>query len=153
MHRNTFKKCEHLCSKKEIESLVKKANVTQNSFYKVLWNVCPSENETNTPSQIALSVSKRNFKRAVDRNFLKRRTREAYRKNKHALLSVLKECHLQIKMLIIYTRKDINEQAVIEENVIHSLRKIENEIVKRFGSNSDNNMADKATVAYPDKNI
>ncbi|HAK78828.1 MAG TPA: ribonuclease P protein component, partial [Runella sp.] len=51
-------------------------------FYLVDSDVPP-----NQPPQVLFSISKRNFKKAVDRNLLRRRCREAYRKNKHLFFS------------------------------------------------------------------
>ncbi len=47
----------------------------------------------HTPALMAVSVPKRLFKRAVDRNLMKRRIREAYRLQKPGLYAALKrEC-------------------------------------------------------------
>ena len=47
-----------------------------------------------------VTVSKRNFKRAVDRNKLKRRMREAYRRNKQMLIDTLNEKNKKIMTMI-----------------------------------------------------
>lgn len=64
------------------------------------------------------SVPKRHFKRAVKRNLLKRRMREAYRKNK----SVLGEKAVDI--MLVYNSKEIVSYEKISENVIAILEKI-----------------------------
>lgn len=77
-----FPKREKLVSKKDIEELFKNGS----SFYlrPLLMKYHPVESDVN---KMLFSVSKRNFKRAVDRNLIKRRMREAYRLNKHLLVS------------------------------------------------------------------
>lgn len=64
------------------------------------------------------SVPKRHFKRAVKRNLLKRRMREAYRKNK----AVLGEKAMYI--MLVYNSKEIVSYEKISENVIAILEKI-----------------------------
>lgn len=82
-HSYRFPKGEKLVSKKDIEELFKNGS----SFYlrPLLMKYC-SASEAKCHKAM-FSVSKRNFKRAVDRNLLKRRMREAYRLNKHLLQS------------------------------------------------------------------
>lgn len=59
----------------------------------------------DTPAAMMVSVSKKRFKRAVKRNFIKRRLREAYRLNKHKLLLPV---DLQgIAMSFIYLSSDL----------------------------------------------
>ena len=86
---NTFKKAERLGSKALIEKLFKSGRSFTTHPYRVTW----LEHALNTayPAQIAFAVPKKTFKRAVDRNKLKRRGREAYRKNKAILYDGLKE--------------------------------------------------------------
>ncbi|MHA6249838.1 ribonuclease P protein component [Pontibacter sp. CAU 1760] len=80
---HTFSKEERLCSKRLIALLFSKGS----SF-----NVYPLRFVYHTPQdmppaqpQVLISVSKRYFKRATDRNRLKRQIREAYRLNKQVL--------------------------------------------------------------------
>lgn len=64
------------------------------------------------------SVPKRHFKRAVKRNLLKRRMREAYRKNKSALGGK------QVDLMLVYNSKEIVSYEKISENVTAILEKI-----------------------------
>ena len=72
-------------------------------------------------NQVLFTVSKRNFKRAVDRNKIKRRMREAYRLNKSKLSAPQ-------KLLIgyIYTPKEILPYSQIEEAMVKSLIRFNN---------------------------
>lgn len=81
--KQTFKKEERLHEKKLIGTLFKEGK----SFYKFPFKVVylKLEEAQAYPAKVLISVSKHNFKRAVDRNRIKRLIREAYRKNKHLL--------------------------------------------------------------------
>lgn len=82
--REQFKKEERLHEKKLIGTLFKEGK----SFYKFPFKVLyyKLEEAESYPAKVLISVSKHNFKRAVDRNRIKRLIREAYRKNKYILL-------------------------------------------------------------------
>ena len=81
----TFPKEEHLCRKKLIEELFGKQGSSFGVYpLRIVW--IKAEAPTTAPPQVLISVSKRTFKRAVDRNRLKRLIREAYRLNKYRLL-------------------------------------------------------------------
>jgi ribonuclease P protein component len=78
--------------------------------------------DSSVPNQVLVSASKKNFKRAVDRNQLKRRMREAYRLNKHVLEDSLKEFYLVIGY--IYVGKEIASYQEIEEKLKQSLLRL-----------------------------
>ena len=82
--RETFEKSERLCSTKIISGLFENGNIFYTSLFKVVWNKSPVT--LPLPAQVAFSVSKRGFRLAVTRNLIKRRMREAYRKNKYPSL-------------------------------------------------------------------
>lgn len=88
--KQTFKKTERLCSQKTIGRLFEKGSTKAKTSYLFPFKVfylTESEVSTAQPPQVLFSISKRNFKKAVDRNLLRRRCREAYRKNKHLFFS------------------------------------------------------------------
>ena len=119
----TFTKAERLCSKVLIDKLVEKGNSFQSFPFKITWL---ETQEIIMPAQIMISVPKRIFKRAVDRNKLKRRTREAYRKNKMILYDHLN--NKKILFMLIYTAKTIADYKEIEEKLIIGLQQLEKKI-------------------------
>lgn len=84
-----FRKEEHLKSRKLIQQLFKDGKAIKT--YPVLLAYLPVQ-QTDA-LQVGFSVSKKKFKKAVDRNLLKRRMREAYRLNRNAFcLHEVKNC-------------------------------------------------------------
>lgn len=74
---------ERLKSQLAIDTLFSGSNPSITIFpLKVVYRVLPDSDE---PSRIMVSVSKRYFKRAVHRNRIKRQVRESYRLEKHLL--------------------------------------------------------------------
>ena len=85
----SFHKSERLCSKRIIDALFTGGSKSMSAFpLRVVFMPVPVEAPAPLVS-ILVSVSKRRFKRAVKRNRVKRQIREAYRKQKHILTSVL----------------------------------------------------------------
>ena len=82
----------------------------------------------NITAQVLISVSKKKFKRAVDRNHLKRLSREAFRLNKHLLYEQLNS--KQIIIHINYIGSEILPFQSVQEAMVKSLLKISKEINK-----------------------
>ena len=70
---------------------------------------------------MAVSVPKRLFKRAVDRNLLKRRIREAYRLNKQAIYGLMLQRNNKLHMVIQYQQREIYDFHSIEDGVLKGL--------------------------------
>ncbi len=122
----TFHKNERLCSQKLIEELFNSGESFLVYPLKVVF--LKTESEEAIPAQAAFTVSKRNFKRAVKRNLLKRRMREAYRLRKPDFYELLAEKGLHISIMFIFIGKDILEYAQIEKAMISALKKVVSKI-------------------------
>jgi len=96
----SLKKHEILKSKKEIKELFDNGS----SFFLYPFKVYYLPNPESQNNQVLFSVSKRNFRKAVERNLLRRRMREAYRLNKNTLVSDQKES-LSIYIALVYISK------------------------------------------------
>ncbi len=118
----TFKKSERLSSKKEIQELFKNGS----SFYLHPFKIITLPSTDSTAHQVLFTVPKRNFKKAVDRNLLKRRMREAYRLHKH-LLSTEPQV---LRIAYIYTSKEILDYASIAKPLEQSLSRIKKYVEK-----------------------
>jgi ribonuclease P protein component len=116
---NTFPKSERLHSKKLIQELFQKGSFFYSYPFKVLFLPQPE----GVSHQVLISVSKRKFKNATDRNLIKRRIREAYRLNKHTLNSNQEGQH-SLSIAYIYTGKEIPTYQFIEAKLSKSLRRL-----------------------------
>lgn len=122
----TFTKSERLCSKVIIDDVFETGKTIVGSSFKLIWKKANRFNEE--PVQILISVPKRNFKKAVDRNKIKRRVREIYRKNKIILSQAIKAETYYI--MLIYTGKNIIEYKEAEGKIIKLLERLIPEISK-----------------------
>lgn len=128
----TFSKQERLSSVKDIETLFKKGKSLFVFPLKVVFipkkidSPTEKNNQKNrVAARLLISVSKRNFKKAVDRNRIKRQIREGYRLQKSefdlshidtfAFICVAKEhidstfLHKRIKKLLSLLEKERNK--------------------------------------------
>lgn len=114
-------KKERLKSKKETDLLFSQGNSLYSFPFKVVFKLL-SENEQTPTTRVLVSVPKRNFKTAVDRNFLKRRIKEIYRKNKSEIQ--INSLGKSLALAIIYTHKEIRDFNDLEKGLILILRKL-----------------------------
>ncbi len=98
---NTYPKSEKLKSQKSIELLF----ASGKKIYKFPFTlIFIHENHTDSLVKFGVSVSKRNFKKAVERNRIKRLMRECYRLNKALLYPKINS---STSIMIIYNHKEI----------------------------------------------
>ena len=82
------------------------------------------------PVKVLFAVSKRQFKKAVHRNRLKRLMREGYRKNKSTLYDFLNENKLRISLAFMYTAKETMPYLEVEKKIKASLLRLQQDIIK-----------------------
>jgi ribonuclease P protein component len=125
MPLQTFTKSERLCSKKVLGELFRKGSASVRTFYlfpfRVLYIPLDPERSDEWPA-IVITVPKRTFKSAVDRNLVRRRAREAYRLNKHLLSQATTPPPAYIAFL--YTAKQIISFEEIEKGMKLALKKL-----------------------------
>jgi len=120
--RETFGKSERLCSFKVINALFETGNIFYNSLFKVVWSIASEDQPV--PARVAMSVSKRGFKLAVTRNLIKRRMREAYRKNKQILYEHLSANNNKLVFVIILRGNAVPDYLTIEKSVKDVIKKL-----------------------------
>lgn len=110
----TLSKSERLSGKTAVNDLLKKGRWGTTASLKYCWLV---REENGCAARILVSVPKRNFKRAVKRNLLKRRLRESYRTQKDILSGFP-----AMDIMFFYNSKEVLDSAAIKEEVGSILR-------------------------------
>jgi ribonuclease P protein component len=112
----TLKAEERLKSKKDIENLFEVGRSYFKFPFKLIF-IKQENTDGNVPIKFSISVPKKKIKTAVDRNLIKRRTREAYRLNKHNLQENLIQHGYKVSLMFIYLENDVKKFAVIEKSI------------------------------------
>jgi ribonuclease P protein component len=79
--------------------------------------------------QMGVSVSSRHFKRAVDRNLLKRRIREAYRTQKYELKKLLEEKGITMDIFFVYIEPEIRDYDNIHQSMTNALKSLTQKVI------------------------
>lgn len=121
-HKYRFGKEEKLKSRKLIGRLFSEGNKLNQFPLRCLW--LSGQEEKNI--RVSVSVSSRNFKKAVDRNRIKRIMREAYRLNKACLCTTGNPKGLSV--MFIYTGTEMPDYIPVEKSIRSLLKKISHSI-------------------------
>ena len=100
----TFPKAEHLCSRRLIDRLYAEGHRLMAFPYSVMWLEEPA---IDVPCQVMVVAPKRKFKHAVDRNRVKRLTRECYRHRKEPLFEYLRQRDMHITLALVYIHNEL----------------------------------------------
>lgn len=122
----TYGKDEKLKRRKLIDEIFKTGETFPSYPFRVFYK--EMDFEADTKAQVGVSVSKRNFKHAVDRNRIKRLMRESYRLNKHTLIENIDQ---KVVAMIIYTQRKELPFDVMKSKMDSTLEKLCAEIEKK----------------------
>jgi ribonuclease P protein component len=128
----TLTKSERLKSRKQIEQLFKEGKKISIFPLHVCYQFTPlTTNDSGLLTRNGVGVSSKNFKRAVDRNRIKRLIRESYRLQKPGFSAVVKANNQRLNMFFIYTGKELPAYKLVFDKVAIALQKISRDIEKR----------------------
>jgi len=132
----TLGKDERLKSRKQIEQLFDKGKSIAITPFRVyfLINKMLNAQRSMFNVQFGVGVSARNFKKAVDRNRIKRLTREAWRLQKNEMAKKAKEAQRQLNVFFIYTGKELPDFTTVKDKVAIALKKLADKIDENISS-------------------
>ncbi|MDZ7775003.1 MAG: ribonuclease P protein component [Bacteroidales bacterium] len=120
--RLSLNKYERVKRSKDIDYLFSEGEKLFEYPLLIWWQ--PKSLPTKYPAQVLVSVSKKRFKRAVDRIRIKRLLREALPQNKQPLYEKLEENQQQMLLSVVYVGKKMPSYQEIEKKIIILLHRI-----------------------------
>ena len=129
--KQTFRKHERLHRKSLITKLFEEGHSFNVNPFRVTGLV--TDSPSASPVQLLISVPRYLYKRAVDRNKIKRRIRESFRKNREELYSALSENHVSLLVCIRYQSKEILSSQIIRDKIIVILQRLKDGYGKTSG--------------------
>jgi ribonuclease P protein component len=114
----TFGKEYKLCRQKIIDQVFKEGSTVKKYPIRVQYILL--DETMDVPFQITVSAPKRIFRKAHDRNYIKRLMREAIRKNKLILETYLQQTGKRLALFMIYSSKELfhHDELVQKTNLI-----------------------------------
>ena len=125
---STFRKKERLKSNLAIQALFQHGQSLSFFPLRIYWKIS-EDTEQVCPARVAISVPKKKVRRAVDRNLIKRRIRESYRKNKHPLYDFLIQSDLKVILVILF----LTDEFIPYDRIESSMKGILSQLIRNIG--------------------
>ncbi|ASB49121.1 ribonuclease P protein component [Alkalitalea saponilacus] len=118
---NSFGKQERLFLTKQIEQLFSEGRSVTSFPLRIQYLLVPVSDQS--PSKVLFSVPKKRFKRAVKRNLIRRKMREAFRLNKQQLYSLIPQGK-QLLAAVVYINNEVADYQSVEKAIIKAFDKL-----------------------------
>lgn len=122
--RFTLSKEERICSKKLINELFTGNGRTMTAFPLRVVFMKRTIVDDQPRAAMLVSVPKRYFKHAVDRNRVKRQVREAFRRNKSIIIQNLTDDHEDVAMAFVWLTNEKYPSSEVENRMVRLLTRI-----------------------------
>jgi ribonuclease P protein component len=119
----TLSRQERLKSRKQIDLLFRQGNPV--TVFPLRVSYILEKGRQEEPLQFGVGVSGKWFKKAVDRNRIKRLARESWRLQKNSLKQILIDKGLHMIVFVVYTGRELPESEVIRQSTASVIEKLE----------------------------
>ena len=124
VRQHRFPRQQRLKKKKLIDALFQQGR--QEKLYPILFFYHPNPDPSTKNHQVLFSVPSKVFRKAIERNKIKRKLREAYRINKHLIMDNLNS-DVSFLLGYVYISRTILPYKEIEKQVLASFN-----IIRKF---------------------
>ncbi len=133
--RFTLNKAERVTRRKVIEELFAAGRTFSSHPLRVFYLKKEAAGSTgdeseDAPLQFGVGVSKRHFKKAVDRNRIKQLLKETYRVQKEPLLCAVLEKNVSLRVFVIFTGKELPLFEELQSKVAEVLERLKKEVTR-----------------------
>ena len=119
--RNTFRKAEHLCLKRDLDAWFAEGKSFVCFPFRITYTFCEKD---GAPAKVVVIAQKKRFKRAYQRVELRRLMRESYRVNKHPLVSELINKNMGMHIAFVYVDQKIEPFAFFDKKMKLAINKL-----------------------------
>ncbi len=133
---NRLRKKEIVRKNSEINLLFKNGSSFK-QFPIVTYYFFNKNEDSNTLVKVLISIPKKHIKKAVSRNLLKRRIKEAYRQNKSEITEFCINNDINLNIGFIYCNNNVDDYVIIEKKIVLSLQTIITRLKKLTDENEN----------------